>query len=109
MDFVEEEVQMVHEHREDTEVDEEVGDLVLDLGCTRNINTKFNRTIELYLHVKTMVALRMIPKEKEYRKLIQRLEALEGKNKLLIYVVSWLVKRNMEHHLAGKRRWKVSW
>jgi hypothetical protein len=33
-----------------------VGDLVPDLGCTRNKGTKFFRTIELYLHVKNMVA-----------------------------------------------------
>jgi hypothetical protein len=94
MDSIEEDVRIVHVYREDAEVDEEVGGIVPDLGCTRNKDAKFNRTVELYWHVKIVVALGMLPKEKEYMKLIQCLEALEGQNKLLISMVSWVVKRN---------------
>jgi hypothetical protein len=92
--LVEEEVRLAHACREDDEVDEQVGDIVPDLGCTRNRDTKFHRTVELYWHVKTMVATGMLPKEHDYKKLIQRLEDLEGQNKLLMSMVSWLVKRN---------------
>jgi hypothetical protein len=50
--------------------------------------------VELYWHAKTMVAQGMLPKEQDYRKFGKRLEALESQNKLLLTMVSWLVKHN---------------
>jgi hypothetical protein len=35
-------------YREDANVDEQLGVIVSDLGCTRNIDTKFHHTVELY-------------------------------------------------------------
>lgn len=40
----------------DEAVDGQVGDIVPDLGCTRNRDTKFHCMMELYRHVKAMVA-----------------------------------------------------
>jgi hypothetical protein len=39
---------------EDEVVDGQVGDIIHVLGCTRNRDTKFHRTMELYWHVKEM-------------------------------------------------------
>jgi hypothetical protein len=55
-----------------------VGEIFLDLGCTRNRDTKFHRTMELYRHAKTMVAQGVLPKEQDYMKFRQRLKALES-------------------------------
>jgi hypothetical protein len=61
----------MHAYTKDDEVDKQVGDIVPDLGCTRNRATKFHRTLELYWHVKTMVSQRMQPQEKGFGKFIQ--------------------------------------
>jgi hypothetical protein len=57
---------------------EQVGEIVPDLGYTRNRDIKFHRIVELYWHAKTMVAQGMLPKEQDYRKFVHRLETLES-------------------------------
>jgi hypothetical protein len=42
-------------------VDMQVGRVILDLGCTRNRDSKFHRTVDLYWHVKTLMAQSMKP------------------------------------------------
>jgi hypothetical protein len=62
MKELEEEVQLIHEFKEDDEVEKEVGGMVLDLGCTRTHNSIFFRIVELYWHTKSMVSLGMFPR-----------------------------------------------
>jgi hypothetical protein len=57
MPTLEEEVKLVRAYKEDEEVEEQVGGIIPDLGCTRTRNSKFYRTLELNWHTKTMVAL----------------------------------------------------
>jgi hypothetical protein len=80
---IEGEVKIIRAYQDDEEIDRQVGDIILDLGCTRNRDTKFHHTIELYWHTKTMVSQAQLPNEKYYMQLCQRLEALEHQNKLL--------------------------
>jgi hypothetical protein len=49
----------------DEAVDGRVGDIIPNLGCTINRDTKFYRTVELYWHVKAMVAQGRMPQERE--------------------------------------------
>jgi hypothetical protein len=63
---LEEEVHQIREFHDDDEVEAQVGSFILDLGCTRTRNSKFYRTLELYWHTKTMVAMGMLPKEKDF-------------------------------------------
>jgi hypothetical protein len=51
--------------KDDKEVDFHVGGLIPDIGCTRNRNSKFFCTLELYWHMKMMVSLGMLLKEEE--------------------------------------------
>jgi hypothetical protein len=55
-----------------------VGEIFLDLAYTKNRDTKFHCTMDLYWHAKTMVAQGVLPKEKDYMKFRQRLKALES-------------------------------
>jgi hypothetical protein len=92
MQGLEEEVFLTREFKDDEEVEFQVWGLIpnLDLGCTRTMNSKFFRTLELYWHMKTMVALGMIPKEEGVCHLKGRLKALETQNACIIKVVTWL-------------------
>jgi hypothetical protein len=87
-----EEVRMVWAYKEDEEVEEQVSGIITDLGCTRTRNSKFYRTLKLYWHTKTMVALGMLPKDQDFRQLKQRMESLEEQNSLLMMMFSWLVQ-----------------
>jgi hypothetical protein len=55
-------------------------------------NSKFYRTLELYWHTKTMVAIGMLPKEQDFCQLKSRQEALEIQNAYLTEVVTWLAR-----------------
>jgi hypothetical protein len=66
MSALEDEVLLVHEFKEDSEVDLQVGWVIPDMGCTKTQNSKLFHTLELYWHVKTMVALDMLPKDKYF-------------------------------------------
>jgi hypothetical protein len=66
MHALEAKVKLVREFKEDEEVEHQVGGIILDLGCTRTRNSKFYRTLELYWHTKTMVALGMFPKDEGF-------------------------------------------
>lgn len=72
-----EEVRIVCAYRKDEGIDKQAGDITPNLGCTRNRETKSHYTMELYRHVKTMFAQGMRSPEREFRKFIQRLVALE--------------------------------
>jgi hypothetical protein len=60
MDALERETRMVRDFKYDDEVEAEVGGIVLNVGCTRSRNFIFFRTVELYLHTKTLVALGLL-------------------------------------------------
>jgi hypothetical protein len=49
---IEEEVKITHAYQDEEEVDRHVGDLISDSGCTKNQDTKFHCTVELYWHTK---------------------------------------------------------
>jgi hypothetical protein len=82
MSTLEEEVRMNRTYKENKEVEEQVGDIIPNLGSTKTRNSKFYRTLELYWHTKTMVALGMLPKDQDFRQLKQRMETLEGEEHL---------------------------
>jgi hypothetical protein len=54
MQDLEDEVRTKRDQIEDEVVDGHVGDIIHVLGCTRNRDTKFHCTMELYWHVKEM-------------------------------------------------------
>jgi len=47
MQSLEEEVKITRAYREDDVVDDEVGEVIPNLGCSRNKDTKFHRTMEM--------------------------------------------------------------
>jgi hypothetical protein len=94
MSALEAEVRLVREFKDDGEVEYQVGGLIPDLGCTRTRNSKFFRTLELYWHTKTMVALGMLPKDEDFRQLKRRMETLEAQNAYLMEVVTWIAHRH---------------
>jgi len=94
MSNIEEELRMVQDYKEENEVEEHVGGIILDLSCPRNMNYKFYRNMELYWNTKAMVAMGMLPKDHDFRQLKKSMESLEEKNKFLMMMVCWLVK----HH-----------
>jgi hypothetical protein len=53
---LEDKVKLVQSYQEDAGVYEKVGEIVPDLGYTRNRDIKFHHIVELYWHAKTMVA-----------------------------------------------------
>jgi len=63
MSILKEEVRMVWAYKGDEEVEEKMGGIIPYLGCTRTGNLKNCRTLELYWHTKTMVALGMLPND----------------------------------------------
>ena len=63
MHQLEDEVMLNRSYQENVDMDEKVGEIVPDLGYTKNRDTKFHHTVELYWHAKTMVAQGMLPKE----------------------------------------------
>jgi hypothetical protein len=71
-----------------------VGKVILDLGCCRNRDSKFFRTVEFNWHVKILMAHSMKPQEGKLMQLSQRMDALERQVSLLITMVSWLVKKH---------------
>ena len=73
---------------ENEEVENQVGDIFLDLGCNRRKDTKFYINFELCWHMKSMVAQGRAPQEQGIRNLNQRMEVLERQSILLITMVS---------------------
>jgi hypothetical protein len=67
---LEEEVRLSEAYQDDNDVDEKVGEIIPDLDCSRNRDTKFHGIMELYWKAKTMVARGMFPKEQDHRKFI---------------------------------------
>jgi hypothetical protein len=66
MSTLEAKVCLAHEFKEDVEVNFQVGGVIRELGCSRTKNPKFFHTPKLYWHVKTMVALGMLPKDEDF-------------------------------------------
>jgi len=66
MSSMEVEVCLAREFKEDVEVNFQVGGVIRELDCSRTKNPKFLHTPELYWHVKTMVALGMLPKDEDF-------------------------------------------
>jgi hypothetical protein len=83
--------------------------LFLDLGCSRNMDTKFYMTLELYWHMKTMVTQGMLPRDQDYSKFKQRLEALEDQNMLLISMVFLVGQTKRGFTPAGARQYFIFW
>jgi hypothetical protein len=77
MDALEKETRLVKDFKDVDKVKVEVGDIVPDVGCTQSKNSIFFRTVELYWNTKTLVALGLLPKDEDFRKLKSRMEALE--------------------------------
>jgi hypothetical protein len=96
MQALEGKLHIVREFKEVDEVEEEVGGLILDMGCTRTKNSIFFCTIELYWHTKTLVALGLFPKDEDFRQLKGCMEALEIQNTYIMEILSW-----MENRLGG--------
>jgi hypothetical protein len=81
------EVRLVMKFKDDEEIEQQVGGLISDLSCTRTHSSKFFYTLELYWHIKTMVALGMFPKDEYSPKLKHRVETLEEKKAYLLSMV----------------------
>jgi hypothetical protein len=94
MSALEDEVLLVHEFKEDSEVDLKVGRVIPDLGCTKTRNSKFFHTLELCWHVKTMVALDMLPKDEYFHQLKARMEMLEIQMEYMSKVITWLARKH---------------
>jgi hypothetical protein len=94
MSALEDEVLLVCEFKEDSEVDLQVGRVIPDLGCTKTQNSKFFHTLELYWHVKMMVALDMLPKDEDFRQLKGRMEMLEIQMEYMSKVITWLAHKH---------------
>jgi len=77
MHALEGEAPLVHEFKEVDEVDKEVGGIIPYVGCTRSKNSFYFWMIELYWHIKTLVALGLLPKDEEFRQIKGRMEDLE--------------------------------
>lgn len=90
MQTLEEEASLIREFKEANEVDEEAGGLVPGLGCTRTRNSIFFRTVELYWHTKTLVALGLLPKVEDFKQLKGHIEALEIQNAYIMEILSWM-------------------
>jgi hypothetical protein len=80
MDALEGEAHLVRDFKENDEVEVEVGGIVPDVGFTHSTNSIFFRTLELYWHTKTLVALGMLPKDEDFGNIKSRMEALEIQN-----------------------------
>jgi hypothetical protein len=74
---LEAEFKLVGDFNDEEEVEHQVGGIIQNLGCTKTENSKFYMTLELYWHIKMMVALGMLPKDQEFWQLKRRMEALE--------------------------------
>jgi hypothetical protein len=85
---LEEKVRFVWARTEDKDVDRLVGKVILDLGCTKNMDSKFHMTVELYWHVKTLMAQSMKLQEDKLRNISHRMDALERQDSLLITMTS---------------------
>jgi hypothetical protein len=92
---LEEEVRQIRQFQEDEEVEAQLGGFIPDLGCTKSRNSKFFRTLELYWHTKTLVAIGMLPKEQDFRQLKSRQEALEIQCAYVSEVVTWLANHKV--------------
>ena len=66
MNDLEEEVRLLKEFHDEEEVEAQIGSLIPDMGFSRTRNSKFYRTLELYWKTKTLVAMGMLPKEKNF-------------------------------------------
>jgi hypothetical protein len=53
MQTLEEEVKLIRAYWEDEVMDEKVGEITPDLGCSKNRGIKFHQTVELYWNTKT--------------------------------------------------------
>jgi hypothetical protein len=84
MTALEVEVRLVREFKEDAEINFQVGGARL----YQNQKLKFFHTLELYWHVKTMVALGMLPKGKDFRQLKGKMEMLEIQDEYLLKVIT---------------------
>jgi len=54
-----------------------VGSIIPNLGCIGTHRSKFYKTLELYWHTQTMVALGMLPKDEDLCELKHHMETLE--------------------------------
>jgi hypothetical protein len=91
---LEEEVRQIRYFHDGDEVEAQVGSFIPDLGCTRTRNSNFYKTLELYWHTKTMVAMGMLPEEQDFHQLKSRKEALEIQNAYVYEVIIWMANRH---------------
>jgi hypothetical protein len=94
MSALEDEVLLVHEFKEDSEVDLKVGRVIPDLGCTKSRNSKFFHTLELFWHVKTMIVLDMLSKDEYFHQLKGSMEMLEIQMEHMSKVISWSARKH---------------
>jgi hypothetical protein len=64
---LEEDVNLIRAYKEDEYVDMQVPDIVPNMSCTQNSDTKFHKTMELYWHTNTMVSQGILQKDQDYR------------------------------------------
>jgi hypothetical protein len=64
------------------------------MGCTKTKNSKLFHTLELYWHVKTMVALHMLTKDKYFRFLKGRMEMPKIQMEYMSKVNTWLAHKH---------------
>ena len=94
MSALEDEVLLVHEFKEDSEIDLKVGRVILDLGCTNTRNCKFFHTLELCWHVKTMIVLDMLLRDEYFHQLKDPVEMLEIQMKHMSKVITWSARKH---------------
>jgi hypothetical protein len=93
MQTIEEDVKVIRAYHEDQEVDRKATPFVPIWVQVLQGTQKISEIVELYWHTKVFVAQEMLAKEPKFQKLRLRMEALERQNKLLLTMVSWLVKK----------------
>jgi hypothetical protein len=77
MSALKDEFFLVHEFKEDVKVDFQVRGMITELIFFKTRKSKFFHTLELYWHVKTMVSLKILPKDEDFHQLKGRMEMLE--------------------------------
>jgi hypothetical protein len=104
MDALEDEAQLVREFKDVEEVETEVGDIILKVGCTRTRNYVFFGTVEIYWHIKTLFSLGLLPKDEDFRKLEGRMEALEFQNSYISETLPWMATLGTRRDLLPPER-----
>jgi hypothetical protein len=94
MSALEYEVCLIDEFKKESKADLQVGRVIPDMGCTRTQKSKLFERLELYWHVKTMVALDILPKYKYFCQLKRRMDMLEIQMEYMSKVNTWLARKH---------------